>query len=96
VGQFFCCQFTKGHFLNQTTTIYYVLKVRNPSTLLDTHAPISSKNVPLLLPSGGNYSAHRFKWCQQSDAGFHWFESTATYCLTGSGISPISKYQNTS
>jgi hypothetical protein len=44
--------------------------------------------VPLLSLSGVNYLAHRFRLCQQFDASYHLFDSTAQLdnlllCLEG-------------
>ena len=44
--------------------------------------------MPLLSLSGVNYLAHRFRLCQQSDASYHLFDSTAQLdnlllCLEG-------------
>ena len=44
--------------------------------------------MPLLSLSGVNYLAHRFRLCQQSDASYHLFDSTAQLdnlllCLDG-------------
>ena len=33
--------------------------------------------MPLLSLSGVNYCAHRFRLCEQSDASYHLFDSTA-------------------
>ena len=44
------------------------------------HATISSLTVPLLLLSGANHRAHRFRLRQQSDASFD-FSGSSVYCF---------------